>query len=67
MMINNMKAYELNDMEMKDVAGGHDVTAILQAAEHLERNTAFDGLDEKISEAASTAWEVVKHAFEVCG
>jgi hypothetical protein len=52
---------------MKGVDGGHDVTAILQAAEHLERNTAFDGLDEKISEAASTAWEVVKHVFEVCG
>ena len=67
MMTNDMKAYELNDMEMNGVAGGTDVTALVQAAEHLERNTAFDGLDEKISEAASTAWEVVKHAFEVCG
>ena len=32
-----------------------------------EKNTAFDAIDEKVSEAASTAWEVVKHAFDVCG
>ena len=66
-MMNEMKKNELTEQEMKNVTGGTDVGAILQAAEHLERNTAFDGLDEKISEVASTAWEVVKHAFEVCG
>ena len=63
MMNNNMKHYELNDMEMNEVVGGFDVTAMLQAAEGLEQNTAFDAIDEKVSEAASTAWEVVKYVL----
>ena len=63
MMINNMKAYELNEQEMNEVVGGLDVTAMLQAAEGLEKNTAFDAIDEKVSEAASTAWEVVKYVL----
>ena len=63
MMINNMKAFELNEQEMNEVVGGLDVTAMLRAAEGLEKNTAFDAIDEKVSEAASTAWEVVKYVL----
>ena len=66
-MMNDMKKNELTEQEMNEVAGGSDVTAILKAAENLERNTAFDEVNEKICEAAGTAWEVVKHAFEICG
>ena len=65
MMINNMKAYELNEMEMKGVAGGYDpIQEVVDKMNQIEGGTS---LQDAFSEAASTAWEVVKYAFEICG
>ena len=66
MMINNMKAYELNELEMNEVAGGYDAADVKKAVDGLDPYRRTD-LDEKVCEAAKTAWEVVKYAFELCG
>ena len=77
MMINNMKAYELNEMEMENIAGGRLPTAEeIQAAnewelkneEKLRNDPNVIIIDVSgISDTISTAWEVVKYAFELCG
>ena len=71
MMMNNMKAYELNEMEMYEVAGGHSHDAIRTAEKVYEmmkeQKTEGPALVETISDAASTAWEVVKYAFDLFG
>ena len=77
MMINNMKAYELNEMEMENIAGGRLPTAEeIQAAnewelkneEKLRNDPNVIIIDVSgISDTISTTWEVVKYAFELCG
>ena len=77
MMTNNMKAYELNEMEMENIAGGRLPTAEeIQAAnewelkneEKLRNDPNVIIIDVSgISDTVNTAWEVVKYAFELCG
>ena len=62
---------ELNDLEMINVAGGssHDTVRLAEKVHEMikEQNTEGPTIHETISDAVNTAWEVVKHAFEVCG
>ena len=67
MMINDMKKNELTEQEMNGVAGGIDNARVMESIEWLNENASQEDFDEKVCEAASTAWEVVKYAFEICG
>ena len=62
-----MKSYELNEQEMNGVAGGIDNARVKESIDWLNENASWEDFDEKVCEAASTAWEVVKYAFELCG
>ena len=55
---------KMNDMELEMVAGG--ITNLNQqwTDSATGENAAPDGF---FSEAFSTAWEVIKYAFDVCG
>ncbi len=68
-MMNEIKKNEMNDMELKNVTGGifpmpplPEVADLTEAEEQRLKEQ-----DEAIFNAIGTAWEVVKHAFEVCG
>ena len=62
MMTNNIKM--MNDMELDMVAGG-SIQIYQELADYVrDENTSSEG---SFSEAVSTAWEVVKYAFELCG
>ena len=69
-MINDMKAYEMNEMEMNEVTGGFDLI-LHQTTQELVTMYTEQNLGEKQDEAffnaVSTAWEVVKYAFDLCG
>ena len=65
MMINDMKKNELTEQEMNDVAGGFYPQSML-VPEVADQNQASE-VDQAVFGAINTAWEVVKHAFEVCG
>lgn len=65
MMINDMKKNELNDLEMNEVAGGFYSHSVL--VPQISDQNQESEIDKAVFEAVSTAWEVVKHAFEVCG
>ena len=65
MMITDMKKNELNELEMENVAGGFYSQSIL-VPEVADQNQESE-VDKAVFGAVSTAWEVVKHAFEVCG
>ena len=58
-----MKSYELNEQEMNGVAGGSSYIDHYIHVQQMDReNGIATGSDE-----ASTAWEVIKYAFDVCG
>ena len=65
MMINDMKKNELNEQEMNAVAGGFYPQSIL--VPEIGDQSQESEVDKAVFGAISTAWEVVKHAFEVCG
>lgn len=65
MMINDMKKKELTEQEMSGVAGGFYSHSVL-VPQVSDQNQESE-IDKAVFEAVSTAWEVVKHAFEVCG
>ena len=68
MMTYDMKKNELNELEMENVTGGdNDIVDLMKATKVLEQRNNNSDLDEKFCEAASTAWQVVKYAFELCG
>ena len=69
-----MKSYELNEQEMNGVAGGSSYIDHYIHVQQMDReNGIATGNDEvgaaweAVSNAASTAWEVIKYAFDVCG
>ena len=66
MMMNDMKAYEMNEMDMDSVTGGM-FPAPPQPELSEEAKQRIDEENEAFINAVSTAWEVVKYAFEVCG
>lgn len=67
MMMNDMKKNELTEQEMSGVAGGFYPQSIL-APEIADQSQAQGSeVDKAVFEAVNTAWEVVKHAFEICG
>ena len=67
MMTNNMKAYELNEMAMNHVTGGNLPPVLKHPTQELvamyEEQNMAQKQDEAFFNAASTAWEVVKHAL----
>ena len=77
MMINDMKKNELTEQEMENIAGGRLPTAEeIQAANEWELENEDKLRNDPnviiidvgaISDTVSTAWEVVKYAFELCG
>ena len=66
MMITDMKKNELNELEMDSVSGGM-FPAPPQPELSEEAKRRIDEENEAFINAVSTAWEVVKHAFDVCG
>ena len=63
MMITDMKK---NELEMDSVTGGM-FPAPSQPELSEEAKRRIDEENEAFINAVSTAWEVVKHAFDVCG
>ena len=73
-MMNEMKKNELNEQEIENVAGGSSYIDHYIHVQQLDReNGIAEGSEEvgaawkAVGDAASTAWAVIKHAFDVCG
>ena len=68
-MMDDIKKNELNEQEMESVTGGMFPMPPLPEVADLtaEEEQRLKEKDEAIFNALGTAWEVVKHAFEVCG
>ena len=78
-MMNEMKKNELNEQEMENVTGGGRLLGISHSINDQPYKqdedpgliegvvqAVSDGYDA-VSDAASTAWEVVKYVFDVFG
>ena len=77
MMIDDMKKNELNEQEMDNVTGGSLFFEPKPDGSNMQRPSKEPEITvgeylcqeiyDAVSEPVSTAWEVVKHAFEVYG
>ena len=59
-MMNNIKM--INDMELAHVAGGYLDAPLTESEKELANK-----MDEAFFNAVSTAWEVIKYAFDIYG
>ena len=77
MMINDIKKNELNEQEMDNVTGGAFFSEPKPDGGNMQNYHKDQGITvgeylcqeiyDAVSEPVSTAWEVVKYAFEVFG